>query len=224
MSSPLAAVLLLLASPAQAKITQIVITKVTSPAFGVASFGNVGPYEILAALAKVLAEVRRAVEDWRAILGRVTGLIADLKNSPPPLPVDEIAESIQFLEWLMEDNFTFLGVCDYSFSQDGTVFTPNLESSLGILRGREGNLAAGGRIEMPPRARAAFNERRMLIITKTNVTTLPIELSKYQGSTEGRVYGRQAALAVGITVPLMIIGLIIRKHLARGFSFGMVRR
>jgi multiple sugar transport system permease protein len=63
-----------------------------------------------------------------------------------------------------------------------------------------------------------------LIITKTQVSTLPIELSKYQGSTEGRVYGRQAALAVGITVPLMIIGLVIRKHLARGFSFGMVRR
>ena len=63
-----------------------------------------------------------------------------------------------------------------------------------------------------------------LILTKTQVTTLPIELSKYQGSTEGRVYGRQAALAVGITIPLMIVGLIIRKHLARGFSFGMVRR
>jgi multiple sugar transport system permease protein len=63
-----------------------------------------------------------------------------------------------------------------------------------------------------------------LIITKTQVATLPIELSKYQGSTEGRVYGRQAALAVGITIPLMIAGLIIRKHLARGFSFGMVRR
>jgi multiple sugar transport system permease protein len=63
-----------------------------------------------------------------------------------------------------------------------------------------------------------------LILSKTEVATLPIELSKYQGSTEGRVYGRQAALAVGITVPLMIVGLIIRKHLARGFSFGMVRR
>jgi multiple sugar transport system permease protein len=63
-----------------------------------------------------------------------------------------------------------------------------------------------------------------LIITKTQVTTLPIELSKYQGTTEGRVYGRQAALAVGITIPLMIVGLIIRKHLARGFSFGMVRK
>jgi multiple sugar transport system permease protein len=63
-----------------------------------------------------------------------------------------------------------------------------------------------------------------LILSKTEVATLPIELSKYQGSTEGRVYGRQAALAVGITVPLMIVGLVIRKHLARGFSFGMVRR
>jgi multiple sugar transport system permease protein len=62
------------------------------------------------------------------------------------------------------------------------------------------------------------------IIGKTEAVTLPVELSKYQGTSEGRVYGRQAALAVGITIPLMIIGLIIRKHLARGFSFGMVRR
>jgi multiple sugar transport system permease protein len=62
------------------------------------------------------------------------------------------------------------------------------------------------------------------ILTKSEVATLPVELAKYQGSTEGRVYGRQAALAVGITVPLMIVGLMIRKHLARGFSFGMVRR
>jgi multiple sugar transport system permease protein len=63
-----------------------------------------------------------------------------------------------------------------------------------------------------------------LILAKTEVVTLPVELSKYQGSTEGRVYGRQAALSVGITIPLIIVGLIIRKHLARGFTFGMIRR
>jgi ABC-type glycerol-3-phosphate transport system permease component len=56
------------------------------------------------------------------------------------------------------------------------------------------------------------------------VATLPIELSKYEGSVEGRVYGRQAALAVGVTLPLIAIGIFIRKHLARGFSFGMVKR
>jgi len=63
-----------------------------------------------------------------------------------------------------------------------------------------------------------------LLLSKTEVLTLPVELSKYQGSTEGRVYGRQAALSVGITIPLVFVGLLIRKHLARGFSFGMVRR
>jgi len=63
-----------------------------------------------------------------------------------------------------------------------------------------------------------------LMLSKTEVLTLPLELNKYQGSTEGRVYGRQAALSVGITIPLIVVGLIIRKHLARGFSFGMVRR
>jgi multiple sugar transport system permease protein len=63
-----------------------------------------------------------------------------------------------------------------------------------------------------------------LLLSKADVLTLPVELSKYQGSTEGRVYGRQAALSVGITIPLIFVGLLIRKHLARGFSFGMVKR
>ncbi|MGH7095409.1 MAG: carbohydrate ABC transporter permease [Stellaceae bacterium] len=63
-----------------------------------------------------------------------------------------------------------------------------------------------------------------LILSKTHVVTLPVELSKYEGSTEGKLFGQQAALSVGITLPLMFIGIMIRKHLARGFSFGMVRR
>jgi multiple sugar transport system permease protein len=63
-----------------------------------------------------------------------------------------------------------------------------------------------------------------LILSKTDVVTLPVQLSKYEGSTEGRVYGWQAALAVGITFPLIVIGCLIRKHLVRGFSFGMVKR
>jgi multiple sugar transport system permease protein len=63
-----------------------------------------------------------------------------------------------------------------------------------------------------------------LILSKTNVVTLPVQLSKFEGSTEGKLFGRQAALSVGITLPLIVVGLLIRKHLARGFSFGMVRR
>ena len=42
-----------------------------------------------------------------------------------------------------------------------------------------------------------------LILSKTHVVTLPVELSKFEGSTEGRLFGRQAALSVGITLPLI---------------------
>jgi len=53
---------------------------------------------------------------------------------------------------------------------------------------------------------------------------LPVQLNKYEGSTEGRLYGWQQALAMGVTVPLIVIGYAIHKHLVRGFSFGMLKR
>jgi glutamate dehydrogenase len=127
------------------------------------------------ALAKVLADVRRAVEDWRAMLQRLKTLIVELKQSPPPPPltIEEIAESIQFLEWLMDDNFIFLGIRDYRFSADENAFTPVPHSSLGILRGRDGDVMAapGGRIVLPAAALAVFTQPRMLVITKTSSRT-----------------------------------------------------
>ena len=51
------------------------------------------------------------------MLSRIAGIIADLRSNPPPLPVDEIAEAIQFLEWIADDNFTLLGARDYSFTR-----------------------------------------------------------------------------------------------------------
>src|SRR5512144_1633588 len=88
--------------------------------------------ELTHALQNVLGEVRLAVLDWRAMRERVNANIAELKANPPPLPVDEIAEAIQFLEWLLADNFTFLGVRDYNV--DGQSLQPDFDSALGIMR------------------------------------------------------------------------------------------
>ncbi len=60
-----------------------------------------------------------------------------------------------------------------------------------------------------------------LILSKTDVSTLPLHLNRLGGTN---AYGIQAALSVGATVPLIVIGLLIRKHLVRGLSFGFVRR
>ena len=61
---------------------------------------------IATAIETVLNEVRRAVTDWRPMLARVNAIIAELKANPPPLAVEEIAEAIEFLQWLLADNFT----------------------------------------------------------------------------------------------------------------------
>jgi len=61
-----------------------------------------------------------------------------------------------------------------------------------------------------------------LILSKTDVTTLPVHLNRWAGNSGAN--GFQAALSVGSTLPLIVIGLMIRKHLVRGLSFGFVGR
>lgn len=63
-----------------------------------------------------------------------------------------------------------------------------------------------------------------LTLTQPQVSTLPVLLNKFQSAVEGRLYGPQAAIGTVITVPVLILGILIQKHLVTGFSFGMMRR
>src|SRR5438132_1438536 len=74
--------------------------------------------EIVQATAPTLADVRVCVHDWRPMMDRVQEAIVGLKTNPPPLPTKEIAEAIQFLDWLIANNFAFLGVRNYVFTAD----------------------------------------------------------------------------------------------------------
>jgi glutamate dehydrogenase len=120
------------------------------------------------ALAEVLAEVRVCVEDWRSMLARLRGVIADLRDSPPPLPAAEIAEAIQFLEWIAANNFTLLGARDYTFTDSEQVLAPNFETGLGLLRSREMRLLRRGNqlVSITPEIREFLNEPKLLIVTK----------------------------------------------------------
>src|ERR1700724_999237 len=70
---------------------------------------------ILSALGDTLTEGHLAVAGWRPMLDRAAAVIKDLKANPPPLPPAEVSEAIEFLEWLLVDNFTFLGVREDSY-------------------------------------------------------------------------------------------------------------
>jgi len=126
---------------------------------------------IVAALERILADVRVSVQDWRPMLVRIGGVIAELKESPPPLQVDEIAEAIQFLEWLAEDNFTFLGARDFTFTGTGDMLEPDFETGLGLLRSREARLLQRWNepLTMTPEIRAFLQEPQLLVVTKSTV-------------------------------------------------------
>ena len=102
---------------------------------------------------------------------RVNEVIAELKASPPPLPVDEVAEALQFLEWLAGDNFTFLGFRSYVFPDREHHLEPQWETGLGILRAAEVRVLRRGSelVSMTPEIMAFLNEPKALIITKANV-------------------------------------------------------
>jgi glutamate dehydrogenase len=127
--------------------------------------------EIAAAIEKVLDDIRLSVADWRAMLARVAEAITELKSNPPPLPVGEIAEAIQFLEWLVGNNFTFLGIRNYRFTSGEAMLEPIFETGLGILRAREMRVVQRWNKPMviTPEIRALLQEPTLLIVTKSAV-------------------------------------------------------
>lgn len=57
-----------------------------------------------------------------------------------------------------------------------------------------------------------------------NVKTVPVALAGLNSATQGQLYGPQAALGIVAAAPVVIFGLMIQKYLARGLTFGAVKR
>ncbi len=128
--------------------------------------------EIRGGLERVLSDVRLAVQDWNLMDERCQEVIADLKKNPPALPGEEVSEGIAFLDWLVDDHFTFLGYRSYSFTGKGATaaiqVTP--DSGLGILRDEDVLIFDGLRTlgKQPPEVRDFLKQPQLLRITKSN--------------------------------------------------------
>src|SRR5690606_32107681 len=67
-------------------------------------------------LESVLEQVKAAVHDWKPMLARLDRAISDFRYAPVPLDRAHVDEAIAFLEWLRDDNFTFLGMREFAYS------------------------------------------------------------------------------------------------------------
>ncbi|HLH88261.1 MAG TPA: NAD-glutamate dehydrogenase [Xanthobacteraceae bacterium] len=153
--------------------------------------------KILSAVGDTLTEVNLAVADWRPMMDRVAAITAELKANPPPLPQEEVAEAIAFLEWLVDQNFTFLGVREDAYDEASGVLAEEPASVLGILRHRASEVMTSGgeRLDVPAAGREFLKEPQALVIIKTNqearvhrrVTMDLVGVKRYDKS--GRVVG-----------------------------------
>jgi glutamate dehydrogenase len=124
--------------------------------------------DLVRTLTDILAEVRVCVEDWRPMLARLSEVTAELRATPPPLPADEIAEAIEFLQWIAADNFTLLGARDYAYTDSEQALEPQFDTGLGLLRSPEMRLLLRGDqvVTATPEIRDFLNEPKLIIMTK----------------------------------------------------------
>lgn len=123
--------------------------------------------ELQTALSDALAQLKACVEDWPAMSARLGDLIGELKaQCPKGIAEDEYRESLLWLEWLLADNFVFLGYRDYTLDKDSLNIVP--ETGLGILRDRGDKQQSAAFAALPAELKKLAHEQTLLLLTKTN--------------------------------------------------------
>ncbi len=119
---------------------------------------------------RVLGDAQLSVVDWRKMVDRVEESLLELEQNPPPLDSAEIAESKDFLRWLISNHFTFLGCRDYKLIGNETNRALQIipGTGLGVLRDESSSLISRNYADLPPQARKLALSKNILIIAKTN--------------------------------------------------------
>ena len=123
--------------------------------------------ELRAGLARVLGDVRAAVEDWPAMLDVARRTIGEMRARDT---TPEGVEARAFLEWMVADHFTFLGQRDYELvSHEGRLALRGMAGTgAGVLRE---SLRAPGSSDvtpLPPAADTIVASAYPIFVTKAN--------------------------------------------------------
>ena len=102
---------------------------------------NEGEFENLKEeIERVLKDVNIAVEDWEPMRARLSSCIAQLERARPAgVDREDLRESIEFLKWLWDNRFAFLGVRRYRYSDENgeNNFVREQSADLGIAKDPE---------------------------------------------------------------------------------------
>jgi glutamate dehydrogenase len=123
----------------------------------------------------VLSQVHLSVRDWREMLTTIDHAIEDIGRQDSRRR-HEKGESLAFLEWLRADNFTFLGMREYTYTGKGENATVKRGkgAGLGILSDPDVRVLRLGKdaVTTTPEIIEFLEGPDFLIVTKANVKSI----------------------------------------------------
>ncbi len=157
-------------------------------------------------LRRNLEDTRLVHEDAEAMRARLEALREELVRRPPPVPEEDLHETLDFLDWLGEGAFALHGYRRYDLrtERDGTWLVRQAESGLGILRRDRGE----GRRRLSPDVARRARLRQTVVVTKANAfaTVHRHAILDYIGfrrfDDRGRVVGEDRFLGLFTTAAL----------------------
>ena len=132
--------------------------------------------DLTARLQNVLEQVHMAVSDWKPMLDTLDVAMKELAEYGPARRKAEGDEAYAFLDWLRQNNFTFLGMREYVYSGKGANATLERDKGkgLGILSNPDVLVLRQGRdaVTTTPEILAFLEGPDFLIVTKANVKSV----------------------------------------------------
>ena len=123
-------------------------------------------------IASILGQLRVVVAHFVPMQEALARVIGYVREDAALFPEEDVEETIAFLEWLLDDNFVFLGYREYEIVDSGgepaLVITPG--TGLGLLSDETRSRASKPvpLSELPPDVRHRYEHSDQLVISKTN--------------------------------------------------------
>ncbi len=121
----------------------------------------------------ILQNVRSCVEDWQKIIDKAKEYADSIESGKNIVDIDFSDEIHDFLLWLVDRNFIFLGYAEYQFSGDNGkgIFSVIPESRLGILKLAEETAPRGFEV-LPQEQRQSLLLPQFVEVTKSSRRSL----------------------------------------------------